>query len=116
MWILKTVILFAVVLFVILVGLQNTTQTATVNLLHWRFEELPIVLLLFITIAAGMVFSLLISIMNEVRLRQRIWRQNRELKKLKDELAALRGIPLSEAYETDEETLSFPPSEDASGG
>ncbi|MCH7760346.1 LapA family protein [candidate division TA06 bacterium] len=90
------IIIAAVVLFAIGVGMQNSTERVTLQLLIWEFSDLPLILVLIESIAFGMVTAIFIYAVNEILLRKRLWHQKKEIKRLKEEVKALQNFPLTD--------------------
>jgi len=69
MWIVKWILF--ILFFLILVGfaLQNQDQEVSVQLLKWRTINLPLWVFIYTTFAIGVLFSIIISILNIIRLK-----------------------------------------------
>jgi uncharacterized integral membrane protein len=80
-----------------IVGTQNGNSLVDVSILLWTFKDLPLTLVLIETFAIGVFFTIIVAIIDEIRLKNRIWRSQSEIRELKKELAALRNIPVEEA-------------------
>lgn len=80
-----------------IIGTQNGNTLVDVSILIWTFKDLPLTLVLIETFAIGVFFTIIVSIIDEFRLKSRIWRSQNEIRELKKELAALRNIPVEEA-------------------
>lgn len=80
-----------------IIGTQNGNSLVDVSILIWTFKGLPLTLVLIETFALGVFFTIIVAIIDEIRLKNRIWRSQNEIKELKKELAALRNIPVEEA-------------------
>lgn len=80
-----------------IIGTQNGTTLVDVSILMWTFKDLPLTLVLIETFALGIFFTIIVAVIDEIRLKNRIWRSNREINDLKKELSALRNIPVEEA-------------------
>jgi uncharacterized integral membrane protein len=102
MWIIKIVLMAIVVLFVIIVGVQNGAETVTVRILQWEYPEVPLNMVLIESLAIGMLLGVAISIFHAIGLRGRIWKQKREIARLTHELVALRNLPIQEAEEEEQ--------------
>lgn len=86
-----------------IIGTQNGNTLVDVSILIWTFHDLPLTLVLIETFAIGVIFTLIVAIIDEVRLKNRIWRYNNEIKELKKELSALRNIPIEEVTVEEQE-------------
>ncbi len=96
MRLLKLFMLVVLMLVAAIVGFQNSGQYATVDLLGWHLENYSLPVLLFGATAVGILIASLVAVTNEIRLRQTIWRQKKDLKNLHAELIALRNLPLAQ--------------------
>jgi uncharacterized integral membrane protein len=90
------ILIILIVIFAFIVGGQNSGERVTLQLFNKIWPDLPLVLVLIEAIAFGVVITILIYIVNEILLRRRIWRQNHEIKRLKEEVKALQNFPLTE--------------------
>lgn len=92
----------------IIVGTQNGNTMVDISILVWNFRNLPLTLVLIETFAIGVIFTIIVAVIDEIRLKNRLWRKRNEIKELKKELTALRNLPVEEV-ETDIETKKIPP-------
>jgi uncharacterized integral membrane protein len=90
------ILILLIVIFAFIVGGQNSGERVTIQLFSKIWPDLPLVLVLIESIAFGVVITIFIYIVNEILLRRRIWHQNREIKRLKEEVKALQNFPLTE--------------------
>lgn len=96
MWLLRSIIILVGVIAFLWIGMNNADQRVVFRFFTHTYENLSLNLLLLIVFAAGMVFSFLIALISEFQLRTTISRQRRECKRLEEEIAALRNLPLEE--------------------
>jgi uncharacterized membrane protein YciS (DUF1049 family) len=96
-WLIRSVVILAGVVAFLWLGMRNVDQTVDFTLFTRTYENLSLNLLMLVVFAAGMVFSFLISIINEFQLRGKISSQRRGIAHLEKELAALRNLPLDES-------------------
>lgn len=94
-WILAAIF----VILGIIIGTQNGGTIVDVHLLKWRWEQLPLSLVLIEAIALGMVFVIIIGGVNEFKLRVKLRSLRKEIQGLRGELNALRTLPVSEVEE-----------------
>lgn len=80
----------------IIVGTQNGNTLVDVSLLTWTFHSIPLTLVLIETFAIGVIFTIIVAFIDELRLKNRLWRTQSELKELKKELTSLRNLPIEE--------------------
>jgi len=94
-WYLKAFLVFLFIIFVVLFGLANRGQYVTLR--WWTFggaTQIDVVAALFIAYAAGALTLLVVSLVRELRVRQRLTRLEREAERMRRELDALRTAPL----------------------
>ncbi|TES92785.1 MAG: LapA family protein [Candidatus Cloacimonadota bacterium] len=83
----------------IIIGTQNAATIVNVSLLTWTFNNIPLTLVLIETFAIGVIFTIIVAVIDEIRLKSRLWRTNNELRELKKELTSLRNLPVEEIVE-----------------
>jgi uncharacterized integral membrane protein len=91
-----------------IIGTQNGNTLVDVSILMWNFKGLPLTLVLIETFALGVLFTIIVAIIDELRIKNRLWRNQKEIKELKKELAALRNIPVEEALAEQKEKEQQP--------
>ncbi len=91
------------VIFAIIVGTQNGGTTVDVHVLKWHFEGVALNIVIIESIVLGMIFVIIIAGVNEFRLRNRLRLQRKEIREVKNELDALRSLPVTEMEEMEEE-------------
>jgi hypothetical protein len=94
-WYLKAFLVFLFIIFVVLFGLANRGQYVTLR--WWTFggaTQIDVVAALFIAYAAGALTLLVVSLVRELRVRQRLTHLEREADRMRRELDALRTAPL----------------------
>jgi uncharacterized integral membrane protein len=96
MWIVKWILF--ILFFLILVGfaLQNQDQEVSVQLLKWRTINLPLWVFIYTTFAIGVLFSIIISILNIIRLKAENLKLQKQHRKVKEELNRLRNASIEE--------------------
>jgi uncharacterized integral membrane protein len=96
MWIVKWILF--ILFFLILVGfaLQNQDQEVSVQLLKWRTINLPLWIFLYAAFAIGVLFSIIISILNIIKLKTENMRLQKQHRKVKEELNRLRNVSIDE--------------------
>lgn len=99
MWLVRSVIILVGVIAFLWIGMNNADQRVQFTFFTKLYENLSLNLLLLVVFAAGMIFSFLISILNEFQLRATIGRQRREMGRLENEISDLRNLPLEETEE-----------------
>ncbi len=94
MFIVVGIIVVIFVVFGTLILAQNATQV-TLTLLG-RTIETNLSLVIIESVVIGIVFAFIIMAISEIRLRRAIRNKERDIKNLKEELAAVRNLPLEE--------------------
>ncbi|MEA3432796.1 MAG: LapA family protein [candidate division WOR-3 bacterium] len=101
MFIVVGIIVVIFVVFGTLILAQNATQV-TLTLLG-RTIETNLSLVIIESVVVGIVFAFVIMAISEIRLRRAIRNKERDIKNLKEELAAVRNLPLEEGKVEEEE-------------
>lgn len=96
MWIFRWFLLTIVVFFLVFFLSQNSDDKVMVRLLGWETPELPLSFMLFLAALVGYFVSLLVAIVNQIRLRSEIARERRRNKALEQEIERLRNFMLEE--------------------
>lgn len=102
MWIVRWVLIALLILLILGFALQNQQQTVSVKILNWKSPVLPLYIFLYISFGAGLLFWVLISMLNMLKLKGEIHRLQRENRKVKDELNRLRNVSIEEEVESTE--------------
>jgi len=95
-WLIRSLIILIGVICFLWIGMSNADQRVHFRLFTHDYPDLSLNLLMLVVFAAGMVFSFLISLVSEFQLRSQLKSQRKECRRLQDELAALRNLPLEE--------------------
>ena len=74
-----------------IIGTQNGNTLVDISILIWTFKDLPLTLVLIETFAIGVLFTLIVAIIDEIRIKNRLWKSHREIKELKKELAEINS-------------------------
>jgi len=97
MWFLKNIAWLITMVAVIAFFVANHTERITgVNLLWQRWTDVPAFLALFTAFVAGMLVAFILTFVQYLRGRAAAQRLAQEVKDLKEELAALRNLPLAD--------------------
>lgn len=100
MWIVRWILIALLILIVLGFALQNQSQTVSVRFLKWQSPVLPLYLYLYLSFGAGLLFWVLISALNTIKLKGEIFKLNRENRKIRDELNRLRNVTIEEDIDT----------------
>ena len=101
MFIVVGIIVVVFVVFGTLILAQNATQV-TLTLLG-RTIETNLSLVIIESVVIGIVFAFIIMAISEIRLRRAIRNKERDIKNLKEELAAVRNLLIEEEKVEEEE-------------
>jgi len=105
-WFFRALIVLAGVIAVLWLGMLNAGQQVDFRFFAREFPGLNLNFLTLLVFIAGMVFSFLVSMLNELQLRRTISRHRRDIGRLERELSALRNLPLDEAHEQPTESAA----------
>ncbi|MGB9741826.1 MAG: LapA family protein [bacterium] len=90
-------IILILIAFVILfiLGWQNQCPVDEVKVFFRNFYNVPVALVMLYSFAFGALCVGIFTIISEIRLRNRLARQRKDIEALTEELRALRNAPLS---------------------
>jgi uncharacterized membrane protein YciS (DUF1049 family) len=77
--------------------MENAGQTIDFTFFTREYPGLNLNFLMLLVFVSGMVFSFLISVINELHLRRQLSQSRREVTRMNREIAALRSLPLDDA-------------------
>jgi uncharacterized integral membrane protein len=91
-------LIFIVVVVGFLIGFMiiNAQTKVEVDLFGYRTFDISVSMVCLYAFVAGMVFVLIFALADEIVLRTNLYRANKENKNLKQELSALRNLPIEE--------------------
>lgn len=101
MWIIKWILLLAVILLVIFFAGENAEQEVQINFWGWQSAPLLVWQVMFISFACGMIVWLGVSIIRIIQLKNEIRGLKKENTKLRDELDHLRNVTIEEDVDID---------------
>ena len=104
MWLVRSVLVFAVVVLVLVFAIGNVGNTTTLRLFTRTYLDVNLNLVLLGAVLFGAATSFFIMIFREFALRSLIRKLRRSNLRLDDELTALRNLPLSGLPEQQAET------------
>jgi uncharacterized integral membrane protein len=96
MWILRWLLLLIIIFFLVGFLSQNAEPKVHVQIITWESPELPLSFMLFLAALVGYIVSLLVAVINQLRLRSEISAQKRRNQALQHELERLRNFALEE--------------------
>jgi len=95
-WFIRSLIALVGIIAFLWVGMSNADQHVDFKFFTRAYPGLSLNILLIAVFGAGMVFSFVIWVLSEFQLRNRIQSYRREVNRLREELAALRSLPLED--------------------
>lgn len=96
MWIIKSALAVVIILAFLGFSFQNSYQTTTINIANKQYDSLPLIIVIYVAFAAGVIFWFIISIFQYFSLTGQISDLRRKNKQLLAEIKALRNLPLEE--------------------
>ena len=96
MWIIKWILLVALILVVIFFAGENADQEVQVRFWNWESSPLLLWQVMFISFACGMIVSLGLSIVKIFQLKGEIRRTRKGSEKLREELNHLRNVTIQD--------------------
>jgi uncharacterized integral membrane protein len=101
MWILKSALIVVVFLAFLGFSFQNSYQVTTVNLAGTQYSSVPLIVVLYVAFAIGVIFWFIVSIFQYLRSTSQISELKRKNRQLLEEIKALRNLPLEEVSPQD---------------
>lgn len=105
MWMIRGIILLVAVVALVWLGTENAGTKVTFHLFTRSFIEIELNLILVVTFVAGMLVWALGSWIREAQLRLNLMKSRREVRKLQDEIADLRNLPLEEEAAVEDQDI-----------
>lgn len=96
MWFIRSFLIFAGVVAFLWIGMENADQTVNFTLFTRDYPGLALNVLMLFVFVTGMVFSFIISVINELGLRRQLSQARRQLTRMDREIATLRSLPLED--------------------
>ncbi len=94
----KRFLMFLFVAVVLLLGILNAAETATVELGFYTFIEAPLPVVMVVLFLLGALFMYFFSIAREISLRNDIRKLKRAQGKMDREIQDLRNLSLDESF------------------
>lgn len=94
MLIVKGIIYLLVIIMLAVFFTQNSSQSVDIKVLNTEYLDLPLYYVMIASFLLGIVFSLMIAGIREIRLRNQLRGANNVLKDRDKEIAELRKLPL----------------------
>lgn len=96
MWFIRSFLILVGVIAFLWLGMENADQTVNFTFFTKEYPGLKLDVLMLFVFVSGMVFSFVISLVNELALRRQLSQTRRELTRMDREIAALRSLPLED--------------------
>lgn len=97
MWLIRNLAWLAIMIVVIGFTILNVNERATaIRLPGAVYEQIPLNVALFIAFVAGMVVAFFLTLVQQLKGRAALRGLSRENQKLKEELRALRNLPIED--------------------
>ena len=96
MWFVRSILILAGVIAFLWIGMENADQRVNFTFFTREYPGQELNFLLLLVFVSGMVFSFLISVINELNIRRQLSQARRELTRMDREIAALRSLPLED--------------------
>ncbi len=93
----KTIRIVLIMIVLALLGLfiAYNNQFVNVRYLNIKFENMPLWLVVFISVFAGIFIGWFFMFVDEVSIKKEIKSKNKEIKALKEEIAQLRQLTIT---------------------
>jgi len=95
-WFIRSFLIFAGVVAFLWIGMENADETIDFTFFTRTYPGLALNVLMLFVFVTGMVFSFVISVINELHLRRQLSQTRRQLTRMDREIAALRSMPLED--------------------
>lgn len=96
MWFIRSLFIMVGVIAVLWLGMENAGETVNFTFFTRRYPGLSLNFLMLLVFVSGMVFSFLISVINEMNLRRQLAQAQRDVTRVNREVASLRSLPLDD--------------------
>ena len=97
MWFIRSLVILVGVIAFLWLGMENAGETVDFTFFTRRYPALSLDFLMLLVFVSGMVFSFLISVVNEMNLRRQLSQAKRDVLRVNREVASLRSLPLDDA-------------------
>jgi uncharacterized integral membrane protein len=93
-WIFRGLVFLLALVVLAVFFAQNSSQVVDLKILHWEYLSIPLYLVVVGSFLVGIAVSVIVGAVREIRLRNRLRLQGRDLKEKDREIADLRSLPL----------------------
>jgi uncharacterized integral membrane protein len=104
MWIVKWIFSAVVILLVLGFALQNQSHTVSLTFIPGRYETefVPVWVVVYVSFGSGVLFWLMISIFQVIKLKAEIRRVRKDNEQLRQEVEGLRKVSIEEGLTASE--------------
>jgi uncharacterized integral membrane protein len=102
MWVLRILVILAIIVVVIGFGVFNSHVRISVNFFGKDYIGIPMIYVAFWSLVVGMVVSFILSISYCLKVHSRLRAQKKENRSLMEEITTLRNLPLEDIEEEKE--------------
>lgn len=102
MWLLRTIFFVILLVFFVVIAVQNSTPDITVKFFAWT-QTMPLWIVIFASALVGFVVGMVVSAVREIRLRLDSGKLRRERDEYQREIARLRAAPLDQLSSSPDE-------------
>ncbi len=95
-WLIRSFLIFVGVVAFLWLGMENADQSVDFTFFTRDYPGLALNVLMLFVFVTGMVFSFVISVLNELSLRRQLSQARRQLSQMDREIATLRSMPLED--------------------
>jgi uncharacterized integral membrane protein len=113
MVIFRVILILVAFVVVLILALTNSQTTTTAVVFHKTYADVPVAFVMLYAFAFGALCVGIFTLVSEVQLRSRLFRQRKDMEALTEELRALRNAPLEGEYPP---RPPEPPARSANGG
>lgn len=101
MWVLRSILILAIIVIIVGFALYNSgaRQTVDIELIWAHRSDVPVITVVFWSFIMGAMVSWLLFISVYLRLTNQIRSSNRDVKGLQSEVTALRNRPIEESHD-----------------
>jgi uncharacterized integral membrane protein len=96
-WFIRSLVIMMGVIAFLWLGMENAGQSVDFTFFTRRYPGLSLDFLMLLVFVSGMIFSFLISVVNEMNLRRQLSQARRDVERVNREVASLRSLPFDEA-------------------
>jgi len=101
MWIIRSAIILVIFLILLGFSFENNYQLTTVNIFGKQYDAVPLMIVIFVSFAAGVIFWFVVSVFQYFRISGQMQDYKRKNKQLLEEIKALRNLPFDEVTPQD---------------